>query len=510
VWEILMKNSRVKSMRTIGTGSWSRRRVLATGTKALSLLALPQFMVQKAWAQTATFDFYISTSGSDSNPGTLASPWAITSATKGSPNNSKMAGKRTGFMPGTYSVNALPSPSAYEDNILAIPHGSSSAQTYWGTCDGSGNYSPGTATLATNGSLPFAAGGIVGENTGGGTNAVGYWTVDGFVIDGGNMTSGGHFVQAYGPGGIYNGSNPSACPGIIVQNCEMRNMLNGQSGNNDGFVFFEGTSGSIVRNCYFHNLQKPNQSEPHMHCIEEYGCNGNQYLYNTFANITNGATAVESKTGGAGTVVAYCYFYNVMPGSYGVIMGFDGAEGSPNSPATAYSVHHNIIDSCGQTKSVDVNNIDSQALNWYNNTVYNAPNSQFSCSGASAPLQHYNNIWATSGSSTSLTFTTAGLAICDFNCYASASRSGTSGFDAHSITSNPSFASTISPGSGPNQFKLASGSPCLSAGRVGGGANGAVCNMGAWDGTVTQIGWNQGGSSPTTPVVPMAPVLTVS
>lgn len=507
-----MKNSCVKSMRKIETSAWSRRRVLSTGAKALSLLALPEFVVRKAWAQTATFDFYISTTGSDSNPGTLASPWAITSATRGSPNNSKMAGKRTGFMPGTYSVNALPAPSSYEDNILAIPPGSSSARTYWGTCDAGGNYSARTATLATNGSLSFAAGGIVGENTGGGTSAAGYWTVDGFIIDGGGMTSGGHFVQAYGSGGIYSSSNPSACPGIIVQNCEMRNFLNGQSGNNDGFVFFEGTSGSIVRNCYFHNLQKPNQAEPHMHCIEEYGCNGNQYLYNTFANISNGATAVESKTGCAGTVVAYSYFYNVVPGSYGVIMGFDGSEGNPNSPSTAYSVHHNVFDSCtGQIKSVDVGTTMTQGFKWYNNTVYNAANSVFACSGASAPLDHYNNIWATNGGSTSLTFTTAGIVICDFNCYATASPSGTSGFDAHSITSNPSFAGPISPGSGPNQFKLAGGSPCLSAGRVGGAASGAVCNMGAWDGTVTQIGWNQAGSSSTTtPGVPNAPVLTVS
>jgi hypothetical protein len=516
-WEILMKSSRVTSMPKTGVSSWSRRLVLARGAQVLSVLALPAFVVRNAWGQTAAFDFYISPTGSDSNPGTLASPWALTSCAPSNANNSKMGGKRTGFLPGTYVVNTntLPGPVSggvgdYANNLMAIPGGTSGAQTYWGTSDASGNYSAQTATFTTSGVNLSPVCGLIGENSQGGGK--GYWTVDGFIIDGGGMTGGGHFVQGYYSGGIYNGSTPGAGPGIIIQNCEMRNMLNGQGGNNDGFVFFEGASGVIVQNNYFHTLQKPAQAEPHMHCIEEYGCYGNQYLYNTFMNISNGATAVESKTGGAATTVAYNYFYNIEPGSYGVIMGFDGAEGSPNSPSTPYSIHHNIFDSSAQTKSVDVNNSDAQGINWYNNTIYNSPSAQFAATGASAPVQHYNNIWATSTGSTSLNFTAGSLTVCDYNCYATASAAGASGFDTHSIKSNPTFSATIIPGNGPNQFQLASGSPCAGAGRAGGVSTGAAVNMGAWDGKVTQIGCSflSGTSAPPVPVVPNAPTLSVS
>lgn len=57
------------------------------------------------------------------------------------------------------------------------------------------------------------------------------------------------------------------------------------------------------------------------------------------------------------------------------------------------------------------------------------------------------------------------------------------GFDSHGIAGNPTFASSITPGAGPNQFKLGAGSPCLATGQGG-------VNMGAWDGTVIQIGCN--------------------
>jgi hypothetical protein len=40
----------------------------------------------------ASFDYYISTTGNDSHAGTLAAPWALTSAGAGSGNNSLMAG----------------------------------------------------------------------------------------------------------------------------------------------------------------------------------------------------------------------------------------------------------------------------------------------------------------------------------------------------------------------------------------------------------------------------------
>ena len=56
------------------------------------------------------------------------------------------------------------------------------------------------------------------------------------------------------------------------------------------------------------------------------------------------------------------------------------------------------------------------------------------------------------------------------------------------------------------QYQVQAGSPAYQAGRVRGVASGAICHIGAWDGTVTQIGYSSGGI-----VQPNPPVLiTVS
>ena len=81
---------------------------------------LPAWMTT-ANAQTATtFDFYISTNGDDGNPGTVSSPWAITSLISNSPNNSKIAGKRVGLIAGTYNVAG----TAGVSGATKIGHGS--------------------------------------------------------------------------------------------------------------------------------------------------------------------------------------------------------------------------------------------------------------------------------------------------------------------------------------------------------------------------------------------------
>src|SRR6185312_8312991 len=110
-----------------------------------------------------TFDFYISTTGSDSNAGTLASPWAITSLTRTSGNRSAIAGKRIGLLPGTYGIYnlwitgvtnlsgnlATASSSstgtyAYNAPVLALPSGSAGSRTFIGASDSSGHQTVGS------------------------------------------------------------------------------------------------------------------------------------------------------------------------------------------------------------------------------------------------------------------------------------------------------------------------------------------------------------------------------
>src|ERR1700721_4657316 len=117
----------MKNRSKTGANSWSRRDVLSRGAGALCALALPEFVIQKAFGQsTTTFDYYISPTGSDSNPGTQASPWAITSLQDTNSNNARMAGKKVGMIAGTYACSGMQSgstPNDYHPPVLILPKG---------------------------------------------------------------------------------------------------------------------------------------------------------------------------------------------------------------------------------------------------------------------------------------------------------------------------------------------------------------------------------------------------
>src|SRR5579872_1515131 len=109
----------------------TRRQLLKAGGMLIPAAALaPGIFLRTARASAAApFDYYISTTGSDSNPGTLASPWAITAINT---KQSTYAGKRVGLLPGTYPVSHL---MGTNENVaaLTLAGGSgSSSQTYIG------------------------------------------------------------------------------------------------------------------------------------------------------------------------------------------------------------------------------------------------------------------------------------------------------------------------------------------------------------------------------------------
>jgi hypothetical protein len=482
----------------------------------------------------ATFDFYISPTGSDSNTGTsVSSPWAITSLYLGSSHQSTIAHHRIGLLPGTYTVTGV-TVAEYEDNVLTIPYGASGSPTYIGSSDSSGHYSPRTATIDwvdTSGGIGGLDAGLIGPpNASSGTP--GYVTIDGLVLDGGN-TTGGHIVQVFSTigqtGGFQNGGATYPV-GVIVENCEIRNIIATDGGNNDAGIFVNGTNGGLFTNNYIHDITKPNQAD-HAHGWEEYGSIGNQVTYNTFARDT---ASVESKGGSSSTVVAYNY---ITAGQWGGISGFDGENGSPNTPSGSYSIHNNVLDNNGTGIGINpsgnpngpsgapnelMDQTDGtgyalgQGLNYYANTIYDprsgsiqtAKLNQFS---NSFQTNFYNNlIYAPSGHGTgggatpgmvNLNFYTT----LDYNCYSMGTFGmGTGGStystllawqtaigaDAHSIsTASPGFIGSIVSGNGPTQFQLSNTSPCFGTGQGG-------VNMGAWDGTVTQIGANWAPATP--------------
>lgn len=504
-------------------GPTSRREVLRRGAAIAAVWAIAPSWTAAQGAPTP-FDHYISPDGSDGNPGTLAQPWAITSLQDTSPNNAKMQGKRTGLLPGTYSIGGMTSgssPSNYEYSILAPPNGTASAVTFIGTSDASGNYSPRTATIVWSGAQTTNA--IIGPNP----NGSGYVTVDGLVINGGGL-AGGHLFQVYSDRtDIY--TTAGTLPGIVVQNCEMYGTNATDVGNNDSGVFLEGCAGALVQNNYFHDILKAPQPD-HCHAYEEYGCQNCRILYNTLSNVSGG---IESKAGSGGTEVAYNYIYN---SPYAALVGFDGAEGNTNSPNLPYSIHHNVFDSnvgsAGYTVlSTDINLLIEQDVSFYNNTVYDPrAGGPFRDVGLAATngasVSFYNNIMycpSLTGADTSahpgvINVSSGAVGTLDYNCYfmamlslgldgnvystLSSWRAATSA-DGHAIAADPGFAVPAAGGKGAQQFQPGSASPCIGTGKGG-------VNIGAWDGKVQQIGCNFGPFSGSAPTVPSAPVLTVS
>jgi hypothetical protein len=100
-----------------------------------------------------TFDYYISTTGSDGSPGALAAPWAITSLMNRSinannkANYAKTSGKRIGFLPGAYNVSGQMQPDSYS-GAIQIDGGTPANPTYYGSSGSNGHYSIGTATIS--------------------------------------------------------------------------------------------------------------------------------------------------------------------------------------------------------------------------------------------------------------------------------------------------------------------------------------------------------------------------
>jgi hypothetical protein len=142
---------------------------------------------------------------------------------------------------------------------------------------------------------------------------------------------------------------------------------------------------------------------------------------------------------------------------------------------------------------------------------------------------YYDNAQGVSGYGYWLTNTDA-FALCDYNIYGSwnsfytvppaantsaaltqhgslsAWAAAIGGLEGHSSTSSVSpFTKT---GVDALQFQVGSGSAAYQAGRVGGSPNGAVCHVGAWDGTVTRIGCNF--AEGVVSILPDPPSLSVS
>lgn len=470
----------------------------------------------------ATFDHYISTTGSDSSAGTFAAPWAITAINT---KQATYAGKRLGLLPGTYDVSGLMGTNEAVAALTIMGGSSSSVQTYIGSSDSSGNYSRGTATLDAKAASGFYGGSNSNQSPIMAARAgADYWTVDGLRFIGFSMWA------------FHIGDSPSggACPiGWTIQNCEFTggNDQNNTTSNgvNCGVLIVYGSVNGLFTNNWCHDNVGSTDTQ-HWSCVYQWGLGStatanNSYTYNTIVKSGNlhGKEATQYNT-----TIAYNYID--MTGTLATseycgsaIMGFMADAG--NAGATLTTWHHNVILANDIALNFDndnpSNSYTNSPLTVYNNTVivigHSADgfvNGGYGGSGSSHQVSYYNNLYYDNGQSAAaygywLTNTDA-LSVCDYNIYGVWNKfntvppgaTGSSGLTSYSLLSawasaiggKESHSSTNSAnpftnnGTYAKQYQVQSGSPAYQTGRVGGTTGGAVCNVGAWDGSVTNIG----------------------
>ena len=523
------------------SGPLSRRDILRAGGLLLPAAAVaPTLLTRVAQAASSGgFDYYISTSGSDGNPGTLASPWAITAINT---QQSAYAGKRLGILPGTYDVSVMMRNARSEAAILQIQGGpNSSTPTYIGTSNASGIYQQGTATLDSYGSVGAHGGGntvspyVIGQ-TAGGTNVgpqpsnLGNWILDGLIITG--FSNWAIAVSDYG--GFAPISN------VTIQNCTCANSVCTLTTTHPGPIIIYRGNNILVSNCWLYNNVNTAADNTHYAGIMIFAIGGP-----TTGVTIEKCTMVNSSCINAGmdnyavenVTIRQCYFDMTDAGTNfhqaNAMMGFMKTQ----TGLTADSIHNNIIKG-GNPLDVYPADQGDNAIAFYNNTwdlaggspgvgVRFEENSGFGNGRAGGALfSYYNNLVYDNGATNNgygyVVCNSDGFRVCDYNIYGTinnfatyspgggmngptsqsfASWKAAIGGDSHSSTSstNP-FTNN---GSYALQYLVQSGSPAYQAGHVGGTSSGAVCNIGAWDGTVTQIGCNFAGGAAAAPNAPV-------
>jgi hypothetical protein len=494
----------------------SRRDVLQYGGFALGATILaPRWALAQS---VTTFDYYISTTGSDGNPGTLAAPWAITAINS---KRSTYAGKRLGIIAGTYDMLAAAGgsyPGSYDQGFYQIQGGSAGSPTYIGSCDANGSYSPLLAKLNGNQTAANTPGSqpLMGGLT---TTPQSYITVDGIEFY--------NILERALDFGATQYPNGPRLNNIIVQNCHFHTMRSVSGGGNPAFMTFWDCTNSIMQNNYFTDYTNTagRQGAAHM-----WNCRGCKFLYNTI--VGTGGTGFQIKSGYSSSDQQYDneVGYNYIDFSAASGMSGNGAMAwdlhAPDSTHVS-SYHHNIILSANGGQSYigqpEYSSPDTQKH--YNNTFIGCTGNGYMALGA-GPVYHYNNIYDAASTGVAFACNAQQPALWDYNLYgqyapgitannsygssnttvystqasfAAGVQGSCDGKDAHARTGRPTY---LGGGHGNAlDYKLASGSLGKGQGSTDGTASGSPCDMGAWGGTdvntglpVAQIGCSFAGS----------------
>lgn len=449
----------------------------------------------------AAFDFYISPTGSNSNAGTQASPWAL-SALSSKP---VIAGKRVGLLDGTYVITGTGTGNG--GYIQAISYGGTASSP---TVVEAVNPRGAIITTNNNGTYPQATAmalGAVAANTtirnirfqqmsfGAVLAAANNIRIEGCDIFDCDLNRYSSYVAQYPGDNIGAIRTDNDASGLVISNCRIERVRNGQANNHNAACLgpFFHFSNITVENCTL--LDAP---------VGVY-----------FKNFCSGITVRNCYMGGGMSLGLYGFMYY--------------SSTKPKLPSIAYN---NIFNRVNQILDGDM--ADTAAdVSFYNNTVIAGPDAatystlvSFSNPQGSSALyqaRFFNNIWHFPSSISSVyTFRSnsappnqvfvvldySSYPLSGFNVSGLSSSVGTlstwtgiTGKDLSSFqTSDPRFVNAN--GSTPEDFKLQSTSPLKDKGRVGGIASGSTIDVGAWGGA-TSIGHNFGPK-------PIAPLLQVS
>jgi hypothetical protein len=513
----------------------TRRNLLKhSGIAALAVVGSDLFM-RTARSQGASFDYYISPTGDDNNPGTLASPWSITAL------NSKMgtySGKRIGIIG---DVGGVQTPIQFgtvggkqttiysmmqainggnQNAALRVNGGSSSASTYLGSCTSAGAYKVGWAIIdaanPANGAAPVGAQAIIMGQPFYQTTPVpniGYTTIDGLVLRNFNYAA-----------IIFGDVQLATLNGVIIQNCKIYNGICSTGDENPGAIFFGTIANPQVLNCLIYNCQTTGGTNNPwgLAGITSYKAQG---LVVTHCTIASCGYSIRQKDTHQWGTFSYNYFDNGNFGSATNRQNQDALKGPIPGPGQTLTVHHNIIIGGGYWGfGEDGLKIDG-SMNFYNNTFYTPPavtamalaawfdtNPDAGSITWQNNLVYFNTYYVNQGGPFGCLGFQAAIGITgtsvDYNYYGTGMNFGTSspfanlnlwrvlGFDSHSTSGGNPFSGTPT-SQVPSSFAITG--PATTAGR-----NGKPC--GALDGSGT-VGCNFAAAVAGTPA-PAAPVLT--
>ena len=499
------------------TASYSRRDLLRVGGIALPATALIPSWYPALSQVVDGFDFYISPSGSDTNPGTLSQPWSITAINS---QRARYAGRRVGLLDGIYNVFPLFSRGPHDGYtaLLQIAGGSAGSPTVIQAVNARK-----AIIQANNGSSYGDNDPILGTY---GSSVPGYVTVDGIKLTG-HVTKGFYFGD-YGAA-----SGGRRYPGITVKNCEFtgQSAIGQTYGNNLSSLELAGAVGALVQNNYFHNNTGYSaNSSDHFTAWLCWFTESSVWEYNT---LVASGTMYGKEIGNFGNEIRFNYVdASMMTNGGPEIAGIaDYCDNRLIHHGVSQSWHHNVIKSA---KGIDCRpglgtGYINDVLNIYNNTlIVNNSGQSEGIIGRVSPgyLRCFNNIVvsAATGDQGLACWNVNVGGICDYNCYfsspslyvwnsyssenakvrdvinsLSAWRAALgSGADAHSVVgADPLFTAT---GTGPNYYALKGTSPARNSGRSDGTITGSACDMGAWgNGAPSRIGCSFLSSQPESP-----------